>query len=1121
MNFYTCFHNAIGKKWKRTHKGIPINKPHALLNQLSTIIMRINLVAFFIALACLKTTAAVYGQNISVSVKNAPIEKVFGIIEKQSGYIFWYDKEVLKNANMVSINLSNTKINDALEACFKNQPLSYSITDKTIVVKAKDKTLFERISGFIKSINITGKVLDEQGQPLPGATVRLKGSNTVTTTNLYGQFTITPNNEKDILIITFIGYERLELPAKDNLQVTMIKNSSKLDEVQVIAYGTTTQRINTGSVTKITAADIAKQPVSNPLAVLQGTVPGMTVVQQNGIPGGSFKLLIRGQGTLTANSDPFFIIDGVPFAPNNSNLNTLGSMLSTNADHGLSPFSIINPGDIESIEILKDADATAIYGSRGANGVILITTKKGKAGKTRLNVNVNTGISTPVNLVERMNTEQYLAMRKEAFANDGVTPTVVNAPDLLVYDQSKYTNFNDLMIGKSAIATDLNADLTGGNKNTQFLLSGSYRNENTVYKGNMGNNRMAAHLNLTHSSDDQKFKIIFTTNYATGKTDLVALSPSGASVLSPPNLPDLYDVNGKLSWEYKGVSFSNPLGSLLQTYTSVTDNLLSNLNISYQIAKSLTLRSNMGFNSTQVDELNINPIISQNPLYNPPAFSLFGKNDFKSWIMEPQLNYVIQFGKGKLDALIGGTWQQTRNSTSNVLASGYANDAMLGSMNGAASYTPTSTFYKYRYQAIFARLNYNLFDKYILNLTGRRDGSSRFGPGKQFANFGAIGAAWLFTNEAFLKELSQLSYGKIRVSYGITGNDQIGNYQYLDSWKNTANPYEGTPGLTPSRLFNPDYAWEVNKKLEVALELGFLKDRILFTTAFFKNRSSNQLINYNLPAQTGFTSILRNFPALIENKGLEFGLITKNFNSPYFRWSTSINFTLPKNRLLQFPNIETSAYSSTYVVGESLNVKRGLNYLGVNPQSGLFQFQDQNNDGLLNNKDYVVVGETDPKFFGGINNILTYKNWTLGFLFEFKKQLGVNYLNTIYANLNPGSMLNLPLTFLNRWQNVGDAKELQKLTASTSSEAYKAGINFYSSSGQYSDASFIRLKNVNLSYSLENKWLTKLHLNNLRLFVQGQNLLTITGYKYGDPETQYLNILPPLRTVSFGLQVSL
>lgn len=1069
-------------------------------------------------IACIFATASTYCQKIDISLNNVSLEKIFKEIRNQTGYSFVYTREQINKSNPVSINVKDALINEVLDICFNNQPLTFSIDNKYIIVKDKFKPINSPPDNRV--LDLTGKVINEKNEPIIGATIAIKNTKYGTATDENGEFTLSDVYKDAILIITSIGYadQEILLKGSTHLLIHLKISIGTLDETVLIAYGKTTKRLNTGNVGKLTAEEISQQPIANPLAALHGRVPGLVVTQTSGVQGGKFNVQIRGRNSLSQGYEPLFIVDGVPFAPNNINLNQLTSAFASYEGQGLSPFNSINPNDIESIEVLKDADATAIYGSRGANGVVLITTKKGKAGKTIFSANVSTGFSRVTRTMDMMNTKEYLQMRKEAFKNDGEIPDIYTAPDLLLWDTTRYTDFKKLFIGGTAHSTDAQVSISGGNESTQFLIRSGYHYESTVFPGDYSDNRGSVDFNLNHISLDKKFTINLNTNYNSDKNHIATNDPTSFLSL-PPDLPLLYDSIGKLNWAIDGNSFDNPLAYLFQNYRVQTDNLISNLQLGYKILKALTVRISLGYNSISVDEKSAFPKASKNPQNVPSGSASFGNNHFKSWIIEPQAEYIKNIGKMKLIALIGGTWQQILNNRSTIEASGYINDELLGSVGGASNITVSDGFNEYRYEAIFCRLNINWQDKYIINLTGRRDGSSRFGPNRQFANFGAVGVAWIFSNEKVFKEnISFLSFGKLRASYGTTGNDQIGDYQYLNAWRPLSNQYQG-PSLIPIRLFNPDYSWEVNRKAEVGMELGFINDRILFSTVYFRNRSSNQLVNYRLPTQTGFTSIIKNFPALIQNQGLEFSLSTKNFSQKIFSWTTSINFSIPRNKLVSFPGLATSSYANIYVEGKSLNLINAYHLLRVDLASGVYQFKDVNGDGLMDVNDYEANYNLDPKFYGGLSNSFQYRGWELNIFLEFKKQMGYSYNNYPIYNFTPGGMYNLPKIMLSRWKMPGDASSIQQFTQ-TYTPAFDAQYNFSISDGRLSDASYIRLKNVSLSYNLLEKLSKKINLVSASIYLLGQNLLTLTKYKGSDPETQNLFVLPPLKTITAGIHLT-
>ena len=1060
-----------------------------------------------------QSSAKDFTQEISLSLKNVKLETVFSEIQKQTNYRFIYTHEQLETSRKVSLDVKRAQLETVLQLCFKEQPLTYTIEERFIVIALKEK--LERQNNSVQWIDVIGKITNEQGQILQGASVLVKGSNRGTATNVNGEFILQGLEPDDILIISSIGYETqaISLGGQTVIAVQLKTAVTSLDETVVIAYGTTTRRLNTGSVSKVTSAAISKQPVSNPLAALQGRVPGLFITQSNGLPGSNFSVLIRGRNSLQNGNSPLYIIDGIPFL---NDAERLAQRSNLNAN---SPFNSINPAEIESIEILKDADATAIYGSRGANGVVLITTKKNKTKGNKLELNIYRGWGKVTRTMDFLNTPQYLQMRREAFSNDGVTPTIANAPDLVAWDSSRYTDWKKILIGNTAKTTNAQVVFSSAIDKVNFSVGANYYSETTVFPGESGDKRTSVYLNASHTSLDKKLSVDAGVNYAIDKSTLLSQDLT-SFITTSPNAPLTFDSVGNLNWSENGGRYSNPFALLMQEYEGITDRLTGHANFEAKIYRGLYFKTSTGFNFVQFNETGITPIISQDPASNPKGSANFGSNTIKSWIIEPQLEYSIDIGKkGKLKSLFGFTFQQNENKSIVNRGTGYTNDALIKSITGAGTITATDNASQYRYEAIFGRINYNWNNKYLINLTGRRDGSSRFGPGKQFANFGAIGAAWNFSEEKFVqRNLSFISFGKIRSSYGITGNDQLGDYNYLDTWGAARFPFQGQPALTPTKLFNPDYSWEQIRKLDAAIELGFFKDRILLTANWFLSRSDNQLLFYSLPSQTGFTGVLRNFPGQVQNEGLEFELNATWIDKKQFTWNTNFNLTTAKNKVRKFPGLATSNYATTYAIGEPTNVKIGYHYLGVDPQSGIYKYEDKNQDGLLNSGDYYLLGSTNPKFYGGIEQNFRYKNWNLDFLFQFVKQEGLHPVFFNYSSV--GGRRNEPLLILDHWQKSGESPEFEKYTQQFGTAASLAALQTANSSAVLTDASYIRLKNLSLSYNLPQKIVAKSKIKQWRIYFQGQNLLALTSFVGSDPESQLNQVLPPLRMITFGTQIT-
>ncbi|WP_369753578.1 SusC/RagA family TonB-linked outer membrane protein [Flavobacterium sp. WC2409] len=969
-----------------------------------------------------------------------------------------------------------------------------------------------------QQIQINGTITDGIN-PLTGVTISIKGkAKSTVISDFDGKYTIeaTPI---DTLVVTFIGFKTatIFINGRKTINIQLLEDITSLQEVRVNAgYYSVKESERTGSIAKITAKDIEKQPINNPLAAMQGRMSGVNITQATGTPGGGFDIQIRGINSIrTDGNAPLYIVDGVPYSSQSlGSVMTSGNILAGSA----SPLNNINPSDIESMEVLKDADATAIYGSRGSNGVVLITTKKGKQGKTKFDMNTYSSFGKLTRTMDLLNTAQYLSMRKEAFANDGITDYPGYAYDVNgTWDQNRYTNWQKELLGGTANTNNIQTTVSGGNAETQFLLSGTYRNETTVFPGDAKYEKLAFHNSLTHRSIDNRFKMSFTADYATDKNTLPANDLMYQATILAPNAPALYDAQGNLNW--KNGTWNNPLSYLEGKYAANTTNLIANTVLSYNILENLEIKTNLGYTDYHISENRTFPSTMYNPAYglgSEVSTLIINNAKRSSWIIEPQINWKKTVGNSELMLLAGTTFQKQTGQQLAQIGSGFASNSLLHNIAAASYLTITDdqlTIYKY--QAFFGRINYNWKSKYIINLTGRRDGSSRFGPGNRFANFGAIGAAWIFSKEAFINNNSFLSFGKLRISYGTSGNDQIGDYQFLDTYEITGNNYNGTIGIKPTRLFNPSFGWETNKKKEAAIDLGFLNDRIFLTTAYFCNRSSNQLVGVPQPGTTGFSSLQANLNATVQNTGLELELRTVNFRKTAFNWTTTLNLTLPKNKLLEFPDLEGSTYANSLVIGKSLSIQKTYHYTGIDPVTGVYQFEDYNGDGKITGpEDRQWIEDTAPQLFGGFGNQLSYKNWVLDFLFQGVKQKGRNYL---YTASWIGDFSNQPQAVLNHWPQNGTDAEIQQYTTGANAAALDAYFLYSNSNATISDASYIRLKSISISYTIP-KEVTK--GGTAKIYLQGQNLLTWTKYKGADPENQSAFYSPPLRQFTFGLNLS-
>ncbi|MBV8326694.1 SusC/RagA family TonB-linked outer membrane protein [Chryseobacterium sp.] len=966
---------------------------------------------------------------------------------------------------------------------------------------------------------ISGTVTSS-GKPLQGVIISQEGSDQIAMTGNNGTYTLQVSAENPILLFKHSDYaeEKFTLTNQKVINISLEQKVKGIEEVILNAgYYKVKDKERTGSIAKVSAKDIGKQPVTNVLSATQGRVAGVNIVQNSGIPGGGYDIQIRGKNSLRSlGNTPLYVVDGVPVGGEMASQFS-GAVLPASS---INPLNSINPADIESIEILKDADATSIYGSRGANGVVLVTTKKVKSKNLELNVGTTYSVSSVMTDLKMLNTADYLKMRNQAFQNDGISAYPANAYDINgMWDQDRYTDWRKTLIGNTADAFTANVSLSGGNERTSFLIGYGHSQQSTVFAKDFKYTTNNLSANISHTSEDKRFQLNVSNRFSVQKNNVLSEDITKQSFLLSPNAPALYDEEGNLNWESN--TFNNPAGLYNSSYSYENKQFLSNVNLQYELLKHWFLKFSGGLNYQSFDERSLKP----NTIYNPASYqgqssassqSYNSNQDRFSFILEPQLNWQMKKDKYTLDVLIGTTFQREIGTQGSMIGIGFESNAFIENVGAARTKIITDQIRtEYRYAAFFGRVNYQYAGRYILNITGRRDGSSRFGPNNKFANFGALGAAWIFSQEPFLKNKKWLSFGKLRTSYGTTGSDNIGDYGYLDTYDLSEYLYNNTAGLTPSRLYNPNYSWEKTTKLEAALELGFLKNKINLTTSWYSNRSSSQLVGYQLPSITGFSSVLANLDSVVKNSGWETELSAKPFSGKSFQWESSINISFPKNKLLSFPGLAGSSYANTYVIGQPVTSVKVYQYEGIDPETGLYRFKDFNGDGKISAPDdRQAVENIGVRCFGGWNNNFRFKNWNLSFLFQFVKQKNWNYNNIMPI---PGSMNNQPAEVMDVWSAENPGGIYMPYSSGSNGIKNQLHAFFMNSTAAVSDASFIRLKNLELGYQLP----VRGGFKSVKIYFQGQNLLTFTKYFGPDPEFRNIGYLPALKTYSFGVLISL
>lgn len=1094
---------------------------------------------------------------VTMSTKGSSLSVILKKISKNTGITIYFNNLHLAPFTNVSLNVKNKPFTDVMRQLLDPRGLDWvEVNESTITVrKAPAPTQSASTLSPDTSISVSGKIINDEGLPIVSASVAITGTKRGTTTGLDGTFTINEVPKSAMLTISSVSFitQQVSVRGKSNLGfISMKEYISDLDETVVKGYYNTTKRLNTGEVYTIKGQDIARQPVSNPLVAMIGRVPNLTITPTSGLQQGAVNFQLRGQNSLNANSlrsEPLIIIDGVPY-PSNLKAGLHGSFGIVSDQ--MSALSFVNVNDIDQIDVLTDADATSIYGSRGGNGVILITTKKGKVGATRIHMNLSTGISRVANRLNLLETPEYIKMRKETYVLNGLpVPDRQSADknysnyDLTVWDSTRNTDWQKEFLGGTATSYNAGLSVNGGSSTVQYMIGGAYNTEKFVYPGQNRYSSATANFNISGNSLNGKFRTLLSGAYTFNKTNSPTNDLTRFAVVLAPNSPSIYNDDGTLNWEpdpnssNRRGTWLNPYSLLKRISTSSNNNLRANVELSYTFSGNFSMKASGGYSEIKTRNSGIIPIAS----YDPAITSATGTSTLtnltnRSVTFDPQINYTGSIGNGKIDALIGGTIQNQTQMNESIYANGITSDALIKAFGSAPVVFSGNNSSQYKYAALFARVSYNYNNKYLINVTGRRDGSSRFGPGYQFGNFWSTGLAWIFTEEEKFKNLLPfMSYGKIRASIGTNGNDGIGDYQYLELYEAIDNRiYQGIRPIRTTGVTNPDYHWEKVKKLELALETGFFDDRVLLTAAYWRTRSSDQLGRYPLAATGGAVSVVANQDARIQNSGWDFLLNTKNISTPGFTWQTSANFGIYNNKLLAIPNVIFNSYGINrfVTVGEPFTgFAIAYRYKGVNPVTGLYQFEnaDGNVDTDKDNNGFQTTKINTRPLTLGISNSITIKNFNLTFFLQLTKKNMRNYaFDNAFSTRNPGSFYseplgeygNLPAELLDRWKQYGDVKRYQKFIP----ENYNEIMNSLLSKARESDlgwvdASYIRLRNISASYNLPVKLVQRWSLQNINIYLQAQNLLTITRYKGLDPEIESATSLPLLRTFVIGLQVEL
>lgn len=964
---------------------------------------------------------------------------------------------------------------------------------------------------------VSGIVTDSKNEPLIGVNVTIKNASTTgTITDIDGKYSLEIPSGNSVLVFSYIGYSTQEVKVSNRSVVDIVlkDDMQALEEVVVVGYGTMKKSDLTGSVSSITSDNFKLGTDLTPQQLMQGAFSGVNISQNSGKPGGSNTIRVRGGTSITASNDPLYVIDGVPISTSAGvNQSNIGSSTTDFFDQEpINPLSNINPNDIESINILKDASATAIYGSRGANGVIMITTKKGKAGMRQLDYSFNLGVSTVAKKLDVLTGDEY---RK-----------TVSELGLTLDDKGQNTDWQDVIF-RTAISQNHYVSFMSGSENTSYRASAGYSNQNGVMEGS-GMKSANARMNINHKALNDKLKLNMNISYGETNSDQAPVSNTvgsemGSSMLYEayvfnPTYPiyneegDYYDVP---PYRVNPASFSKELLD-----ERATSQFLGNLTADWNFYKPFTLQVNAGYNKNTI---NRNSYISKSNLLgngNNGYVTVQKLSDY-SKLLETILKYNQSFGKHNIDAMVGYSWQYFYSEGQTTKAYGFLSDnfkwyslAAAQTVESVSSYAESNTLI-----SMYGRINYNYADKYLLTATVRRDGSSRFGSGNKWGIFPSVAASWRISQEDFFQN-DIMSDLKLRASFGITGSQEIGNYNSLSTLGASTNGYlvggEKITIVLPQQYTNPDLKWEQTAQTDIGIDFGFLNGKIRGSIDYYYKKTTDLLLSVAVPSPSLITTQIANV-GTVTNQGIELDLSFDLMRKKNFAWDANLNLSHNKNEVVSLSNGQwtgdnmqvapcqgqglSGTYAQLIMPGQPIGTFYGKRFIGV--VDGVEQFA---NDG-----EPEVIGCAQPDLTFGLGTNLQYKNWTLSL--NFRGSIGNDVYNCTANNL--AYLSNLP------------GRNVLK-------EAVTSGVNrdqakVYSSRF-IEDGSFVRLDNLSLGYNFS---LPKLYISNARVFVSAQNLFVITGYSGADPEVNseisrtgvaplgvdYLSY-PKARTFSMGINLS-
>jgi TonB-linked SusC/RagA family outer membrane protein len=973
--------------------------------------------------------------------------------------------------------------------------------------------LFATLGTVFAQRSVEGTITDVEGTPLIGASILAEGTSVGTVTDIDGNFALQVPDGAENLIVSYTGFatKTIEIGNNSTLNINLEPAVIGLEDIVVIGYGEQSERFSVQNVAKIDNEALANVPVVSPQELLQGQAAGVQLTNTSGVLGAATAIRIRGVASLNAGGQPLIVVDGVPL--NDGDYST---------DFGataLNPLQDINPNDIESMSVLKDAAAAAIYGSRGANGVILITTKKGKAGTNIVNFNYYTGWSEPTDVYEMANADQYRQYRIDALGNDPAT-----------LPEGGF-DWQDAVLQTGRI-NNYDASLSGGSDKTQYYLGGTFLDQTGYTIGN-SLDRIAGRLNFKHTVSE-RFRFGANVNISRVDNDRISSDNSTSAPLTSSYLQrpwvQPFDENG----QFVNTGFITNVLAIeqLSVRNLLSKRTIANVYAMYDIVPGLTFRTDFGIDDIQTEET------SRNPEIVSPGGDGFRQifNDSK-WLTTNTLSFDREVGRSVFNAVAGVSYETSLLEDIAVGGSDFAADNLRNIESAATPTTTSASRTEWALFSQFLRASYRLDGKYIAEASVRRDGSSRFGRENQYGIFGAVSLGWILSEEAFLSNVNWLDFAKLSASYGTSGNDRIGNFSSLGLYQSgVESDYNGMPGLRPTQAENPELGWEETTQLDVTLATNMFDNRFGVDVSFYNKLTTDLLLDFPLPEVYGISDITQNAGEM-RNRGVDLNIRTTNIRRSNFEWRTNFNVGWLQNEILELPGAALDDEDRRFIlgsanqraiVGHSANTFYLVRYNGIN-ENGDAEWLDRegNPTTTYSTSNRVIVGSAIPDFTGGITNSFRYGDLDFSFLFNFVYGNDV-YLGDLRFTENTGAPFNISTRLLDFWTP-------QNTDAVVPSPESSTFFNYgQRSTNQLMDGSFLRLRNITLGYTLRGDAVNTKAFGTIRAYVLGQNLLTFTAddFRGQDPEVndggtetnlrvgESFFTPPQARTITVGINAS-